>query len=346
MIMLKIGIIGASGYTGLELLRILSNHPEVEIEFITSREYKGKQISEIFPSFNGIIDKRFIDPGSCFNFPEVSLIFTALPHKASMEIVAKVLQAGKKVIDLSADFRFTDLATYEKYYDRHTSPELLNEAVYGLPELHRNEIKEGRLIANPGCYATAAILGLTPLIKAGLVETDSIIIDAKSGVSGAGRVPSSDISFVEVNEGFKAYKVGEHRHAPEIEQELSILANRKVNVIFTPHLLPISRGIFSTIYAVIKEGVSDNSVRECFYSTYQKEKFIRILPDGELPNISYVKGSNYCDIGIKVDKGTNTAIILTAIDNLVKGASGTAVQSMNLLHNLPEHIGLSNPLYP
>lgn len=345
--MLKIGIIGASGYTGLELLRILSNHPEVVIEFITSRQYKGKQISEIFPSFSGIIDKSFIDPDAySSNFSDVSLIFTALPHKASMEAVAKVLQEGKKVIDMSADFRFKDLATYEKHYDRHTSPALLNEAVYGLPELHRKEIKEGRLIANPGCYATAAILGLTPLIKEGLVETDSIIIDAKSGVSGAGRAPSPDTSFVEVNEGFKAYKVGEHRHAPEIEQELSILAKGTVKVIFTPHLLPISRGIFSTMYAVIKEGVSCHSIRECFESTYKKEQFIRILPDGELPNISYVKGSNYCDIGIKVDKRTNTAIILTAIDNLVKGASGTAVQSMNLMHNLPEHLGLSNPFYP
>jgi N-acetyl-gamma-glutamyl-phosphate reductase len=344
--MLQVGIIGASGYAGLELLRILAGHPEAEVTFITSRQYTGRKISDVFPAFKGVMDVCFIDPDAYSHFSEVSLVFTALPHSASMEIVGNVIHDGKKVIDMSADFRLKDVVTYEKYYGSHSAPALIEEAVYGLPELHREEIKKGRLIANPGCYATAAILGLVPLIKEKLVDIESIIIDAKSGVSGAGRVLSEETSFVEVNEGFKAYKVGEHRHTPEIEQELSLLANSAVKVMFTPHLLPISRGIFSTIYATVKEGVSEKTIRACFESTYQGERFIRILPDGEFPNISYVKGSNYCDIGIKVDTRVNRVIILTVIDNLVKGASGSAVQSMNLMHNLPEYSGLSNPFYP
>ncbi|MFQ5901830.1 MAG: N-acetyl-gamma-glutamyl-phosphate reductase [Thermodesulfobacteriota bacterium] len=344
--MQKIAIVGASGYTGLELLRILSHHPDVEIECITSRQHKGRKVSDVFPALKKISDKTFIELNNPAVLSNVSLVFVALPHSVSMTIIPNILEMDKKVIDLSADFRLRDRDIYEQWYGKHLSPEFLEEAVYGLPELYREGIKQKRLIANPGCYAAASILGLAPLIKEQLIEEEDIVIDAKSGVSGAGRVLSSDTSFVEVNEGFKAYKVGGHRHTPEIEQELSLLANKPVRLTFTPHLLPVTRGILATIYATVKENISYNSIRECFEETYENEGFIRVLPPDNFPNIAYVRGSNYCDIGIRVDKRTGKAVIITDIDNLVKGAAGSAVQNMNIIYGFPEDLGLSATVYP
>jgi len=340
--MIKTAILGGSGYTGLELLRILLNHPKAEVLAVTSRQYNGCKLEEVFPSLHGFSKLKLEDPAKFSALPHVDLIFSCLPHHASMEIVPKLLKNGKKVIDLSADFRLKSAKTYEAWYGKHIARNLLKKAVYGLPELHRNKIKGAELVANPGCYPTGAILGLSPAIDAGIIDINSIIIDSKSGVSGAGRAALLDTSFVEVNEGFKAYKVGEHRHTPEIEQEISLLAGKTITVTFTPHLLPVTRGILSTIYAHLNsKGASYEKVVNVYKKYYSDEFFIRIMPEGVFPNISQVKGSNFCDIGLKIDERTNRLIIITAIDNLVKGASGQAVQNMNIMFALPETSGLS-----
>lgn len=345
--MLKVAIVGASGYTGVELIRLLSNHPEVEITAVTSEQSAGKNITSIFPSLTGIFE-RTLEPLSIDNIAsKADLIFTALPHQKAMEVVPHFLKAGKKVIDLSADFRIKDAAIYGTWYEEHKAPELLKEAVYGLPELHREEIKNARLVANPGCYPTSAILALAPLLKDGLIDNSSIVIDSKSGVSGAGRSATQDTHFPEVNEGFMAYKVAEHRHTPEIEQELSALAGSSVTVSFTPHLLPINRGILSTIYASVKGDENEDSILALYNEFYAGEKFVRVRPKGSFPNVSSVKGSNFCDIGIKFDKRTNRVVIISVIDNLVKGASGQAVQNMNVMYGFPEDTGLTSlPLFP
>ena len=354
--MIKIAILGGSGYTGLELIRILANHPLVEVIVITSRQHKGCKIGEVFPGLINLSKLTFQDPANISAILKADIIFSALPHHASMEIVPDLLKKGKRVVDLSADFRLKDAMTYEAWYGKkHIAKGLLKKAVYGLPELYRDKIKHAELVANPGCYPTGAILGLAPLLKAGLIDTKSIIIDSKSGVSGAGRAASLDTSFAEISEGFKAYKVGEHRHTPEIEQGLSLIAEKNIKVTFTPHLLPINRGILSTIYASIKSQkpapagskqgskVKSNTIFDVYKKYYKGKFFIRILPDGMLPNISQVKGSNFCDIGFKIDERTGRVIVITAIDNLVKGASGQAVQNMNIMLNLPETTGLLMP---
>ena len=343
--MIKTAILGGSGYTGLELLRILLNHPKAEGLAVTSRQYNGCKLEEVFPSLHGFSKLKLEDPAKFSALPHVDLIFSCLPHHASMEIVPKLLKNGKKVIDLSADFRLKSAKTYEAWYGKHIARNLLKKAVYGLPELHRNKIKGAELVANPGCYPTGAILGLSPAIDAGIIDINSIIIDSKSGVSGAGRGASLDTSFAEVNEGFKAYKVGEHRHSPEIEQELSLLAGKTINVTFTPHLLPVNRGILSTIYVSLhnNKGISYGKILDIYKKFYSDDFFIRILPEDMLPNITHVKGSNFCDIGLKIDKRTGRLIIITAIDNLVKGASGQAVQNMNIMFGLPETTGLLLP---
>lgn len=342
--MIKTAILGGSGYTGLELLRILQNHPKAEVLAVTSRQYKGCKLEEVFPSLHGFSKLKFEDPAKFSALPHVDLIFSCLPHHASMEIVPRLLKNGKRVIDLSADFRLKSAKTYEAWYGKHIAKNLLKKAVYGLPELHRSKIKGAELVANPGCYPTGAILGLSPAIDAGIIDINSIIIDSKSGVSGAGRGASLDTSFAEVNEGFKAYKVGEHRHTPEIEQELSVLAGKAVKVTFTPHLLPVNRGILSTVYVSLQnKGISYEKIFDIYKKFYSDDFFIRILPEDMLPNISHVKGSNFCDIGLKIDKRTGRLIIITAIDNLVKGASGQAVQNMNIMFGLPETTGLLLP---
>jgi len=345
--MIKAGIIGASGYTGEELARILALHPEVELTVATSRQYAGKRLSDIFPNLRKIADLAVEDVVIDELVKRAELFFTAVPHQTAMGLVPQLLAHGCKVVDLSADFRIHDAATYEKWYQPHSSPEYLPQAVYGLPELHRAAIRNTRLVANPGCYPTSIILATAPLLKAGLIDPDTIIADSKSGASGAGRGASVGTLFCEVTEGFKAYKVAEHRHTPEIEQEISQLAGRPVVISFTPHLLPMSRGILSTIYARLTPGTAAKLVRETYEEFYRREPFVRLCPEGEVPATQFVRGSNYCDIGWKLDPRTGRLVIISAIDNLVKGAAGQAVQNMNLICGLPEEMGLATvPLFP
>src|SRR3990172_6095594 len=345
--MLKVAIVGASGYTGVELIRLLSSHPEIEITAVTSEQSAGKSIAEVFPSLSGVFEKTLEHISIEVIAQKADLVFTALPHQKAMDYVPRFLELGKKVIDLSADFRIRDAATYGAWYEEHKAPELLKEAVYGLPELHRDEIRNARLVANPGCYPTSVVLALVPLLKNGLIEPSSIIADSKSGVSGAGRSVSQDTHFPEVNEGFKAYKVAEHRHTPEIEQELSLLANIPVTISFTPHLLPVNRGILSTVYASVKNDMDEDSIIGAYNEFYEKERFVRVYKKGSFPNISNVRGSNFCDIGIKLDKRTNRVVIISAIDNLTKGAAGQAVQNMNIMYGFPEDTALRGlPCFP
>ena len=344
---IKAAIFGASGYTGQELIRILSAHPQVELVAATSRRYAGAPAAEIFPSLQGRTSLTYVNATPEEIASGCDVVFLALPHGVSMEIAPVFVQAGKKVVDLSADYRLRDLATYEKWYAKHTSADLIGRAVYGIPELYRNDIKNARLIANPGCYPTSIILGLAPALKNNLLEVSTIIADSASGVSGAGRDPVVGSLFCEVDGGFKAYKVGKHRHTPEIEQELNRLAGEPFAVTFTPHLLPVKRGILSTIYATLKKDIRPAELAELYADAYAGEKFVRICPAGATPNISSVCGSNCCDIGLVCDPRTNRVVILSAIDNLVKGAAGQAVQNMNLILGLAEDCGLAvPPLYP
>ena len=343
--MVRIAIVGASGYTGAELARILCNHPEVELTVATSRQYAGKPLSQVFPSLQGRADIL------CEDLPVEALVdradffFTAVPHQTAMDIVPLLVAAGKKVVDLSADFRLHDVQVYEQWYQAHSAKDLLATAVYGLPELHRAAIRKAQLVANPGCYPTSVILGLAPLLKAGLVEPETIIIDSKSGTSGAGRAAQVGSLYCEVADGFKAYKVGEHRHTPEIEQELGGLCGRSVTVSFTPHLVPMSRGILSTIYAMAGKQLPE--LTEFYQDYYRDEEFVRVCQAGQYPATQYLRGSNYCDIGLRFDPRTGRVVILSAIDNVVKGASGQAVQNMNLMCGFPENTGLRIvPLFP
>jgi N-acetyl-gamma-glutamyl-phosphate reductase len=345
--MIRVGIIGASGYTGAELVRLLCRHPQVELTLATSRQYAGKPLSQAFPSLQKIADIICEDPAIDELTGRADLFFTAVPHQTAMAMVPSLLAAGCKVIDLSADFRISDSMVYEKWYQPHTAAELLAEAVYGLPELHREAIARARLVANPGCYPTSVLLGLAPLLKAAIIDPDTLIIDSKSGTSGAGRVAQVGSLYCEVTDGFRAYKVGEHRHTPEIEQELGKLCDRPVTVSFTPHLLPMSRGILSTMYGKLLKPLSQQEVMGLYAEFYRQEPFVRLCPAGTYPATQYVRGSNYCDIGCKVDGRTGRLVVLSAIDNLVKGAAGQAVQNMNLVCGFPEETGLDVvPLFP
>ncbi len=339
----KISVLGASGYTGGELLRFLVCHPEVEVVHLTADKYAGKRVWEIIPNLRGFLDLT-LEPLVPNSLPdEVDIFLAALPHHASAEIVKVILDIGKKVIDLSADFRLS-YGTYLDWYGNHPFPELIGEAVYGLTELFREEIARSRLVANPGCYPTASILGLAPLVKKHLIELESIIIDAKSGVSGAGRSPELAYSFSEVNEGVKAYKVGEHRHAPEIEEVLSKISEKPVSISFTPHLIPMDRGILATIYVKLLYDMSTDEILGVYREFYHKDRFIRVLPKGVFPSTSNVRGSNFCDIGIKVvDSKRKSTIVVSAIDNLVKGASGQAIQNMNVMTEFEESLGIDVP---
>lgn len=346
--MLRIGIVGASGYTGVELARILSGHPRAEITVVTSRQHAGQPLSRIFPSLRGCVDTVCVNSSPEELARQADFFFTAVPHKTAMDIVPPLLAAGRKVVDLSADFRIRDVALYEQWYQKHSSSELIKEAVYGLPELYRQQIKNARLVANPGCYPTSVALGLAPLLREHLIEPATIIIDAKSGTTGAGRAANVASLYCEVADGFRAYKVGgTHRHIPEMEQELSLLAAEPVTITFTPHLLPVSRGILSTMYARLDHDVSETELQKLFDDTYRDEQFVRVCPAGTLPATQYVRGSNYCDIGFKVDRRTGRIIVITAIDNIAKGAAGQAVQNMNLMNNLDEAAGLTGtPFFP
>jgi len=343
----RVGIIGATGYTGVELLRLLLHHPEVEVTALTSQKYAGLPIDQVFPSLMKYLQLKCEE----LNLDQVSrktdFIFTAVPHKTAMETVPSFVQRGKRVVDLSADFRLQDPAVYERWYQKHTAPELLKESVYGLPELHRKKIREARIVGNPGCYPTGALIGLIPLVEKGMISLESIIIDSKSGVSGAGRDVVLESLFCEVNEGVRAYKIFEHRHTPEIEQELSQLVQKKVNVTFVPHLIPMDRGILTTLYVILAKKMKTEEVSNIFERYYEKEPFVRICQKGKFPNTKNVRGSNYCDICVKVNEGDGRLVVVTAIDNLVKGASGEAVQNMNIMLGYPETMGLDVvPLWP
>ena len=340
---IKVAIIGASGYAGLELVRILARHPGCELTALTSLEYPGRTFDQVFPALSGMVQLPFSDAGPEEIGAQAEAVFTAVPHQAAMGMIPAFLQQGCKVVDLSADFRFRDKDLYEEWYQAHTAPELLAEAVYGLPELHRGEVRRARLVGNPGCYPTAVILGLAPLAQAGLLQPESVIADCKSGVSGAGRQALLGISFCEVNEGFRPYKVLEHRHTPEMEQELSGLAGARVKVTFTPHLAPMSRGILGTLYGGLTADRSEEELRELYQQFFLGHPFVRLHPPGRLPDTRDVRGANFCDLALRVDRESRRVIVLSAIDNLTKGAAGQAVQNFNLMMGFPETMGLETP---
>ncbi len=346
--MLRVAIIGASGYTGVELARILCNHPEFELTAATSRQYAGQALSQVYPNLLGKTDLICENLSIDELCQRADLFFAAVPHKTAMDLVPQLLREGKKVVDLSADYRLRNVATYEEWYQEHSSPEFIKEAVYGLPELYRKDIQKARLIANPGCYPTSIVLGLAPLLRNGIIDATSIIADSKSGTTGAGRAANVGSLFCEVHDGFKAYKVGgTHRHLPEIEQELSILNGNSITVSFTPHLLPISRGILSTCYANLASNVTTDDIAKLYEDAYTNEPFVRIVPTGSFPATQHVRGSNFCDIGFAIDSRSNRIIVISAIDNIVKGAAGQAVHNMNLMCGLPETLGLEGaPFFP
>jgi N-acetyl-gamma-glutamyl-phosphate reductase len=344
--MVTVGIIGASGYTGAELLRLLHSHPEVRVTTITSRSYAGRPLGACFPSLAGI-DLTFDNHEDAGVFDRAEVFFTALPHKASMAVVPALLEGGRKVIDLSADFRFNDPSAYETHYGPHACPELLPEAVYGLTEVHGTAVERARLVGNPGCYPTSALLPLIPLLLERAVLPEGIVADSKSGVSGAGREPGPGTHFCDVNEGFKAYKVAEHRHEPEIRAQLEWAAGSEVPLVFTPHLVPMDRGILSTVYALPREGVDAARVREIWRAFYREAPFVRVLDAGTLPSTAWVRGCNVCAMAA-VDHGPSGRLILVSvIDNLVKGASGQAIQNLNRMMGWEEDAGLRGlALYP
>lgn len=344
--MIRAAVIGGTGYAGADLVRILLGHPGAELMMITSRQYGGQSFSDIYPAMAGIVNL------TCRAFSEeavseaADVIFTALPHKASMGVVPGLIDRGKRVIDLSADFRFKNPALYEAWYEPHQAKDLLKTAVYGLPEIYFDDIQEASLVGNPGCYPTSVLLPLLPLIKAPFVDPDSIVADSKSGTSGAGRSVSLATHFCEVNESFKAYKVAEHRHNPEMDEVLSLIAGHTIHITFTPHLVPMTRGMLTTIYVGLKEDVSTQDVGTYLDSFYADKPFVRICPRGRFPNTMYVRGTNYCDIGFHVAERTKRLVLISAIDNLVKGASGQAIQNMNIMFGLPETAGLDQIPFP
>jgi len=343
---IKVAILGASGYTGGELLRLLVNHPEVSIEYLTAERHAGKNIAEVFPNLYKVLEMELHPLDPTLLPSDIDFVFLALPHGKSSVFVKDIFERDIKIVDLGADFRISH-QNYRKWYGEHPCPELIDEAVYGLPELYREEIAGAKLVANPGCYPLSAILGIAPLLKREVAEADSIIIDSKSGVTGAGRSPSLDLHFCEVNEGMKAYKIGEHRHMPEITEILEKFSGLDVKLHFTPHLIPINRGILSTIYLKLKEKKSTTELLDIYNDMYEDAAFVRVCRENEFPSTSMVRGSNYCDIGVKAFQESNTAIVVSVIDNLVKGASGQAVQNMNLMKGLPESTGIENlPIFP
>jgi len=347
MAKIKVAVLGASGYAGLELVRLLVRHPGAELVAVTSREWAGQPFSQVFPALAGICDLPFTLPDPEVIADQAELVFTSVPHQTAMEVVPRLLTRDCRVVDLSADFRFRDRAVYEKWYQAHSAPELLQEAIYGLPELHGYAVSRARLVGNPGCYPTCVILGFAPLVQARVIQLDSLIADCKSGVSGAGRQASLATHYCEVNEGFRAYKVAEHRHNPEMEQELSILATQKVSVTFTPHLIPMNRGILGTLYATLKTPLTVVEILNLFQTFYDGQPFIRLLGAGSLPNTINVRGSNYCDLGVRVDAERGRVIVLSAIDNLARGAASQAVHNFNLMAGFPETLGLDAvPMIP
>lgn len=346
---IRVGIQGASGYTGAELVRLLSDHSEVEIVFVTSERYAGQSMDEIFPhlSLREDLVCRPLEDDSLFS--SCQLVFCALPHVTSMKVVPKLLAHGLKVIDLSADFRLKSPEVYEAWYkETHVAPEWLGGAVYGLPEIYRDRIRDARLIANPGCYPTSVILALAPLLSGGgVIDPKMIVIDSKSGVSGAGRAAAEGKLFAELAEGFRPYSMGSHRHTPEMEQVIGDLLGETVRIRFAPHLLPQTRGILSTCHVRPVAGKEGDDWRGRFADFYRDEPFVRVMKEGVLPATNHVRGSNYVHLGVVEDRRTGWLTVLSTIDNLVKGAAGQAVQNMNILFGLDERMGLTQlPLFP
>lgn len=339
--MKKVAILGATGYVGEELVRLLYNHPEVDIDFLSSHSYVGKDYSEVYPQFFNLVNQTCIE--DALEKIEADILFIALPHGIASKVINSKLVKQTKVIDMGADFRIS-LEAYDKWYKTtHYGKEVWEEAVYGLCEWNREEIKAANLIANPGCYVTCSLLSLLPLVKEKIIDTHSIIIDAKSGVSGAGRGLELGTHFTECNESIKAYGLTTHRHTPEIEEYLEEIGGEEVCISFTPHLIPMNRGILTTIYANLKNRVTRESIEAAYHKYYQEEKFVRLLAEGKVAETRWVKGSNYCDISFKIDERSNRLIIVSSIDNLVKGAAGQAVQNMNIMMGWEEHLGINMP---
>lgn len=346
--MIKAGIIGATGYAGGELVRLLARHKNVEIKWYGSRSYIDKKYYEVYQNMFEIVDDKCMDDNMEALADAVDVIFTATPQGLCASMVNEEILSKVKIIDLSADFRLKDVRTYEEWYKiQHKSPEFIKEAVYGLCELNREDVKKARLVANPGCYTTCSILTCYPLVKEGLIDPDTIIIDAKSGTSGAGRGAKVDNLFCEVNENMKAYGVANHRHTPEIEEQLGYAAGKEILLNFTPHLVPMNRGILVTAYASLKKEVTYEEVKAAYDKYYANEKFVRVLPKDMNPQTKWVEGSNYVDVNFKIDPRTKRVIMMGAIDNLVKGAAGQAVQNMNLMFGEKESEGLDLiPMFP
>ena len=345
---MKAGIIGATGYAGGELVRLLLGHKEVEIKWFGSRSYIDQKYCDIYQNMFQIVDDVCKDDNMSKLADQVDVIFTATPQGFCASLINEEILSKAKVIDLSADFRIKDVEVYESWYRiPHASPQFLGEAVYGLCEINREQIKTARLLANPGCYPTCSTLAIYPLLKEGLIDPSSIIIDAKSGTSGAGRGAKVDNLYCEVNENIKAYGVASHRHTPEIEEQLGYAAGQKVTLNFTPHLVPMNRGILITAYASLKAEVGEEQVRAAYEKHYENERFVRVLKPGVCPQTKWVEGSNYVDVNFQIDPRTGRIIIMGAMDNLVKGAAGQAVQNMNLMFGLDENMGLMQaPMFP
>lgn len=348
----KIAVLGATGYTGIELVRLLINHPETEIVFASSESHAGKKLAEVHPQFNGLTDLECspLEPDGIPSYAD--MVFCALPHGNSAEVVPAIRERGFKVIDLSADFRLKDSSLYPLWYDReHPRPGLLQKAVYGLPELYRKDIWRADLVANPGCYPTGILLALAPLAKEKILNREGIIIDAKSGVTGAGRAPKQPFHFPECNESFKAYRVASHQHIPEIEQQVSFMTARgwregdeagfdHVNVTFTPHLVPMNRGLLATTYVSLLEDRDESELLDLYKSFYRDEYFVKILEPPVFPETRWVRGTNFCHLSVCRDKRTGKTILISAIDNLVKGAAGQAIQNMNIIFGWKDETGL------
>ena len=345
--MIKVGIVGGTGYTGVELLRILATHPEAQLTAITSRKEDGLPVADMYPSLRGRVPLAFSSPDKA-NLNDCDVVFFATPHGVAMAQAPELLAAGVKVLDLAADFRLKDVAQFQQWYEiPHTCPDVLHEAVYGLPELNREAIKSARVIGNPGCYPTTMQLGFYPLLKAGIIDASNLIADCKSGVSGAGRKAEIGILFSEASDNFKAYAVAGHRHVPETVEQLQKMSAAPVNLIFTPHLVPMIRGMHSTLYAKLTTEISNEALQELFESTYRDEQFVDVMPFGSHPETRSTRGSNMLRIALHRPANGATLIVLVVQDNLMKGAAGQAVQCMNLMFGLQENCGLTHvPLLP
>jgi N-acetyl-gamma-glutamyl-phosphate reductase len=343
---IRVGLVGVTGYTGMELLRLLAVHPSMVLVRATSRSEHGKTLGELFPNINGfaVADLIVTMPDPKDIAEACDLVFLAVPHGTAMDMAADLHGRGVKVVDLSADFRLDDKDVYAQWYGlEHRHPQLFEQAVYGIPELYREHIKLAKLTANPGCYPTSVILGLTPALRNDLIEPGGIVADSKSGSTGAGRSAKVGTLFCEVSDTFRAYNIGKHRHTPEIEQELGKQAGTELVVSFNPHLLPINRGILSTMYALLKPGVDAEQVQAAYESAYAEEPFVRVLPQGQLPETKNVRGTNFCDIGTVVDRRSGRLVVVSVVDNLCRGASGQAIANANLMCGLPEETGLLLP---